>query len=247
MTNQPEWEFVANLGDATPLEHGGYFVFKDQTGVYGFEAERVELDEEAGTLEVHRVCLDQLKEVRVDNQLFLVTIRYAETWPHPLLSYEEWFVDSLKDVASTMGTTEEELRRMFCSEDGLERAEAYRCVYDHHGWANGDEYPLQLTYVEALQRYQEDALKPDGYSDCECCGETIMDALICEACVKAGCEAEYEYGWTFECQIPQCTDCCDGEGPRASLMNDGKWHSNCDEDCANTGKSWAAEAGKGGG
>ena len=33
-TNQPNWVFVCNLGDASQIEHGGKFVYVDTTGVY---------------------------------------------------------------------------------------------------------------------------------------------------------------------------------------------------------------------
>jgi len=33
-TNQPVWNVIANLGDATPLEYGGAFLRIDETGVY---------------------------------------------------------------------------------------------------------------------------------------------------------------------------------------------------------------------
>lgn len=38
-TRQPEWEYVANLGDASPIDHGGFFIFEDRTGVYPPEVE----------------------------------------------------------------------------------------------------------------------------------------------------------------------------------------------------------------
>lgn len=31
--------------------------------------------------------------------------------------------------------------------------EVVKCVYDHHGWANGDNYPLTLTLEEVQARY----------------------------------------------------------------------------------------------
>lgn len=40
--SQPQWKFVANLGDADPIENGGAFVFIDETGVYPPEVEILE-------------------------------------------------------------------------------------------------------------------------------------------------------------------------------------------------------------
>jgi hypothetical protein len=75
-----------------------------------------------------------------------------------------------------------------------------------------------------------------GYVECNCCGDVIIgdDSALnyCADCVKADCVA------SGDCQIPQCFECCEGDGPRASLMNDGKWHSNCDAPCVNAGKAW---------
>jgi hypothetical protein len=82
-----------------------------------------------------------------------------------------------------------------------------------------------------------------GYVNCYCCDDIFVaeyedehniGILLCDGCVKADCP---ETGDCY-CQIPQCFECCNGDGPRASLMSDGKWHSNCDDDCVNAGKSW---------
>lgn len=40
--SQPKWKFVANLGDADPIENGGAFVFIDETGAYPPEIEILE-------------------------------------------------------------------------------------------------------------------------------------------------------------------------------------------------------------
>ena len=152
-TAQPVWKFRANLGDANPLDHGGLFVYEDETGVYGFEAEHVESpDDENGALTVHRVLLGRCKVL----QGYLVPDAYQEDWAHPLPDYREWFNDSLEDVARSMGMPD--LRAMLCSEDGIERAHAYAAVYDYHGWDNGDGDPLTLTRAEAEARYDSHGL-----------------------------------------------------------------------------------------
>lgn len=38
-TKQPDWKFIANLGDTHPITYGGYFIFIDETGVYPPKAE----------------------------------------------------------------------------------------------------------------------------------------------------------------------------------------------------------------
>lgn len=154
---QPEWQFVANLGDASPLDYGGLFVYIDKTGVYAPEMERLELDDEEDentTYTAYRVVLDKctyINGVLSDNQY------------HP--DHSAWFAPSDKEiaerpqdsnlygVASYVGMEIGELRRLFCSDDPCELAEAYRAVLDYHGWDNGDSYPLKLTRAEAKERY----------------------------------------------------------------------------------------------
>jgi len=91
--------------------------------------------------------------------------------------------------------------------------------------------------------------------DCPCCGEEVVysdnPSELCDSCESAGCEPHEcgcvwscgignqcdEEGVYLDCQVPQCFEC----GTRASLMNDGFWHSNCEEDeCTNANKSWPA-------
>ena len=166
--SQPIWEFVDNLGDASPLDHGGLFLYRDTTGVYGFEMEQVERadedengeeiedgdDEEKERWTVRRVGLDQCKLVRSEeNTFYLVSAAYQTDWPHPLPSYKEWFADDLTEIASTMGTTRGELETALCSEDGRLRAWAYQCIADHHGWDNFDSNPNTLTRAEVEERY----------------------------------------------------------------------------------------------
>lgn len=40
-TAQPVWKFLDNLGDSSPIEYGGLFVYEDVLGVYGFEMEKL--------------------------------------------------------------------------------------------------------------------------------------------------------------------------------------------------------------
>ncbi len=45
--DQPKWKLLANLGDANPIDYGGYFVYRDETGVYRDEAEKLISPDEA--------------------------------------------------------------------------------------------------------------------------------------------------------------------------------------------------------
>ena len=162
MTQQPVWKFVDNLGDADPIENGGLFLYVDETGVYPPELEQLleptedDVDDGDERWIVRRVCLDKLKLVRLEDTLYLVSDRYEPSWPHPLPRYVEWFASDLGSVASTMGTTREELETAFCSDDPKDRAWAYQCVYDYHGWDNSDSYPLTLTRKEVEARYVDE-------------------------------------------------------------------------------------------
>jgi hypothetical protein len=219
VTAQPIWEYVANLGDASPVEYGGLFLYRDTTG--GFELEKLEepcddteecelpevpsdfpvrmLDDDddspgratCGTCDrswddsvstsmtptpagrcpfeayhaidarrwtVRRVLLDRCQETHVEDEdgsskVYLVPARYDTSWPHPVKAYVEWFAKDLSKVADCMGTTRQELVTALCSEDGKERAWAYQCIYDYHGWDNGDSYPSTLTHEEVIARY----------------------------------------------------------------------------------------------
>lgn len=161
MTQQPAWKFVANLGDASPIEYGGMFLYEDETGVYAPELEKLDEptdDEDADSDDarwtVRRVTLDKLKLHRQEDTLYLVSDAYEPSWPYPASQYVEWFVKDLADVADTMGTTRQELETALCGDDIQARAWAYQCVYDHHGWDNGDSYPLSLTRKEVEARYE---------------------------------------------------------------------------------------------
>jgi hypothetical protein len=146
MANQPKWKLLANLGDVNPIEYGGYFVYVDETGAYPPEAEWLEADED-GTWTVYRFILDRCTHVNgiLSNNPY-----------HP--DHPVWFAKPeseraarpqdntyLKDAADCCGTDPDELAKLFCSADPLERAEAYRVVGLYHGFANLDQYPLQFT------------------------------------------------------------------------------------------------------
>lgn len=66
-TNQPQWKYIDNLGDRHPIDHGGKFVYVDETGVYEPEVEILEQPseedfaaserrEQKAALEFERAC-----------------------------------------------------------------------------------------------------------------------------------------------------------------------------------------------
>lgn len=144
MTNQPKWKCVAQLGDANPLDYGGYWVFVDTTGVYDAEGEWVEVDEETNRLTIHRFSLDKctyIDGVLSDNQY------------HP--EHPAWFADDLESCASSCGTPVDELRTMLCSDDPIQRALAYRDIGGHWGFRNLDDCPLEMGRTEGRRRYKK--------------------------------------------------------------------------------------------
>lgn len=155
-TNQPVWKYLAQLGDAHPLDHGGYWVHTDETGVYSPEGELlVSPDEEpapdVAAYEVRRVCLDQCfytNGVLSDNKFHK---------DHPA-----WFADSIEKIASFIGQPVETLRDWLCGDDICCRAEAYRAIGDYYGWDSLDSYPLRLTRAEVEVRYAQAIYHPQS-------------------------------------------------------------------------------------
>ena len=144
--SQPQWETVANLGDANPIDHGGYFVFVDETGVYPPEAELLREPCEDGpqVWEVFRFVLEPctfIGGILSDNRF------------HP--DHPAWFADGLQGVASTMDVPLDELILWFCSDNPISRANAWRNVGEYHGFENLDSYPLRLSESEISERYPE--------------------------------------------------------------------------------------------
>ena len=156
--SQPQWEFVANLGDVNYLDHGGYFVFRDTSGVYAPEAEWLEVpeaDDSGRPYRVYRFILEPCTfqgGVLSDNPFhptlpawFATPERERQTRPQD--------TTYLADVARMMGTTRRALVKLFCSADPIDRAHAWRMIGEYHGWENLDQYPLTLSREEAETRY----------------------------------------------------------------------------------------------
>lgn len=145
-TNQPIWECIAQLGDVNPVDYGGYWVFRDTTGVYCEEAELLlspDSDDHGEKYEVYRFSLDRctcIDGILSDNKF------------HP--EHPAWFAKNLLCVAKSYGMALDELVLMFCSEDATQRAAVYRMVGEYHGFENFDSYQLHLTRAEAEVRYQ---------------------------------------------------------------------------------------------
>jgi len=153
---QPKWRYLGNLGDASPLDYNGLFVFADETGVYAPTMEYLERytpddsDEDRDRYYVYRVSLEPCtyeNGVLSDNQ-------YHK-------SHSAWFAKYLPQVASCAGIPMDQLVDSLASfsnasDDAsiMNAAVAYRAIFDCHGWENGDSYPLDLSRSEVKQRYK---------------------------------------------------------------------------------------------
>ena len=143
--SQPDWKYRANLGDTNPLDHGGFFVFEDKTGVYPPEAEILEVPEdEDGEYTVYRFALEPC--TYIDGVL-------SDNKYHP--ECPAWFASDIEDVSRSVGNAVEELIECLCSTGTLSRADGYRDLIGYHGPQNFDNYPLTLTRKEANARYAD--------------------------------------------------------------------------------------------
>jgi hypothetical protein len=141
-TNQPTWKLVENLGDRNPIEHGGYFVYEDATGVYAPEAELViSPDTDSGKWEVRRFILEPctfINGILSDNKF------------HP--QHPAWFADSIGSISNFIGTPLAELIDMLCNGNIVNRAMAWRAIGEYHGFDNLDSYPLYFNRAEIEAR-----------------------------------------------------------------------------------------------
>ena len=142
-TNQPDWQVIAQLGDASPVDYGGYWILRDRTGVYAPEGRYLVSPDDDGAPEgwqLYRFSLDRCKVV----DGYLVPFGYdAATYPHPVSAYEEWFADDLAGIAACCDYPggADGLRADLCAEDAIRRAWAYRAIGEYHGMGDLDHYP----------------------------------------------------------------------------------------------------------
>jgi len=148
-TKQPKWKCVAQLGDANPIDYGGYWVFIDTTGVYPPEAELYEANDNETGGTCYRWILEPctyINGILSDNKF------------HP--DHPVWFADKLQAICDSLDGTVEELIEHFTSDDPIKRALAWRSVADYFGPHELDSYPLTLTEKEAQKRYKLKKYRP---------------------------------------------------------------------------------------
>lgn len=148
MTNQPIWRAIANLGDTDPLNYGGAFVLIDtrelEEGENHYTPELHIFEEPTGEplewYERHVVLLDRC--TYINNTL-------SDNKYHP--GHPAWWASNPGDligIAAAMDISITELIAQFCSEDPIERAIAYKMVYDY--WGPQDGYPDTFTEEEVV-------------------------------------------------------------------------------------------------
>ena len=141
--SQPNWKQAAYLGDASPLDYGGVWVFEDKTGVYDPEMEIYEPNEDenkGGT--VYRLVMEKctyIDGVLSDNKF------------HP--DHPAWFANRIGSVADSCDHAN--IINDLCSEDIQELACAWRSLVLYFGAHEFDHYPLELTQGEARRRYKK--------------------------------------------------------------------------------------------
>jgi len=162
MSNQPDWECIGQLGDASPIEHGGYWILRDKTGVYPEEGELLVVPEDGGEYKIYRFILERCTftdGVLSDNKSHPLHCAWWATTPEKMKERPQ-DGKGLTDIANFIGMDEEELVAQFCSEDALQRAMAYRAVGDYQGFNNLDDYPLTMKKLEVTNRYRGLRFRP---------------------------------------------------------------------------------------
>jgi uncharacterized protein YukE len=148
-------EVIQSFGDVDFVEYGGQLLVRDENGGLYLEAIEEPEEGEAEEWTIYRTDIDQLKKVPKGGKVFLVSSSYRSDWSHPVSSYDEWFSKHIDEVADTSGMDSKKLVKMFCSDDPVDRAEAYITLASHFGWYELDQYPLRLSRKEVEERYGE--------------------------------------------------------------------------------------------
>lgn len=144
--SQPKWKCVGQLGDASPTEYGGAWVFVDETGVYPPEVEILECPDSDDSKEPYTVY-----RVVLGPHTYIKGILSANRF-HP--DHQVWYANELNQICLCVDWKVKEIIECFCSDDALKRYEAYRAVAAYYGWREFDHYPLTLTKREVSARYR---------------------------------------------------------------------------------------------
>jgi len=155
--SQPVWECIGQLGDANPIDYGGYWIFRDTTGVYSPEGELlIAPDEENGEYKIYRFDLEKctfIDGILSDNKFHPdKSAWWAKTEAERKVRPQD--TTYLKNIADFTDMEVEDLVSDFCSDDILDRARAYQSVGDYHGFDNLDHDPLTMTLRAVKARFR---------------------------------------------------------------------------------------------
>lgn len=159
----PKWKYIGNLGDVTPLEHGGKFVYIDETGEYSPEIEILDNEiEENGCYVIHRFALDRMQTVTIEGEVYLLFAEFKEIKEESektIRNLAEWFSDKIVQVCDYAGINVEEFYTDICSDDVLKRARCYISIGEYMGYDNFGFYPKRLTLSQVKKRYTNGELQ----------------------------------------------------------------------------------------
>jgi hypothetical protein len=151
--SQPKWKTVYTTDESR--------LRVDTTGVYPPELELADEIFDAPAkerFEVFTIQLERQKLVRDDEdpmKFYLVPAKYEKDWPHPVSSYEEWFVKDLPSVAESAGMDIEELVKLLTSDEPKDLAYGYETIAGHWGKHEFDQYPIRLSEKQLNKRFSK--------------------------------------------------------------------------------------------
>lgn len=169
--SQPQWKYITNLGDKNPIDYGGYFIYTDETGVYEAEVEYVEVVDEAfdfdnedkGKWFVYRFQLEKCTYINgvLSENKFHPDHPAWFAQPESMMKERPQDTTYLSRMAECFGLTHDNLVELFCSDNVVERAEAYRMVGSYHGFDNLDSYPLEFTSRKEIEKRYKKEMEHD--------------------------------------------------------------------------------------
>ena len=161
-------KFLINLGDASPMQHGGFFVFRDGDREYvealqepdddamkaaGWDEDNDKLRWEVVTIEIPRMQLvfpDETGDTEEIRRRTYLDIELRDK--HGNLA-DASFHDALEGTASTCGQWIMRYLHEICSDDPALRARVYQDIFDCYSSVL-DTDRQELTRAEVKRRYR---------------------------------------------------------------------------------------------
>lgn len=116
---QQGYKVIGTIGDVNPIEHDGGQVIDMGDGRFQLEyVQKQNENDDDHTRYVYQIDLD------------------------PVDPFKEWGQDTVSGVCSCCGIEQEELVRLFASEDPMERVRGYEAFAGYWGWHEFDPNPI---------------------------------------------------------------------------------------------------------